>query len=340
MTAAIVGGDAKPHPTLRLWGSPSRDAAVIADPPSSVSGDGPVPSSHPAPSVDLTTLAALVWQESGALRRAAHGRSGRRACPTGQAPYGPADPEGRRTSPFCERDGCLDIVHEVLLRSRELVRRHVEGGGSAVKEPVRYAHRVVTTQVREQERRLRVAAGGPAKPTRLDGIPGRVNVALAEGVGDVERAWRLALFRMIRAYPHRLEPHGAEWPLDGWTAEKCQYDGVLRDIGSPSSRAEIRSDIRQVLRIAEQEAGIEWVSSTILHPLLLGGCPSPAEPATSASLVEDLAVLDLVASSYVRHRRAGAGESRAFVDACRGVTGATPQPPSRETLDLLHDRLR
>lgn len=54
------------------------------------------------------------------------------------------------------------------------------------------------TELVEWHRSARVSQGFPAKPSRSDGVAGRVVLALGEGLPG-EHGWLVALFRIMRS---------------------------------------------------------------------------------------------------------------------------------------------
>lgn len=274
-------------------------------------GDGPLP---------LRVLAEIIWQQSSRMRDTRHRECGRSRCPTRSIPYahGLGAAEFRES---CLRDGCADVVHDLLTRCLERLRGVPAG---RVGDIERYANRLVANEVCEWERRERVARGGPAKPARTDGVPARVNSVLSEHADPGERDWLLALFRMIRAYPHRLEPHSGTWPLDGWTAEKSTLAGGIRVLGSGSARAEISRDIERVLAVAAAVAGPAWVHETIIEPMARRRPQQPLPDVSVPAQLEDVALAHLLVDDFRARRAAGAGPRSALAAATEKVLGCVP----------------
>lgn len=281
----------------------------------------------------VAILAGLIWQHSGRIRDARHRECGHGRCPTRRAPYGGRSDEGAPFHGQCLDDGCADVVHDLITRCLDKL------SGVAIEQIAdieRYVNRLVANEVSEWERRERVARGGPAKPARTDGVPARINAALAS-VGDPgERAWLLVLFRMIRAYPHRLEPHSGSWPLDGWSAEKSTVGGGIRVLGSASARAEIRADIERVLRVAAVVAGPVWVHETITAPMARRTAPPPETEVSLPVSLEETALARLVAGDFRARRAGGARPRPALAAATRKYLGCVPRAAAYdECLHLL-----
>ncbi len=283
--------------------------------------------------LSVTVLAALVWQHSSRIRDARHQACGHSRCPTRQAPYAGDCLGEEQFREMCFRDGCADIVHDLIARC---LGKLTTVTLTAVNDIERYANRLVANEVSDWERHERVARGGPAKPARTDGMPARVNAALAQASGPAERDWLLALFRMVRAYPHRLEPHVGTWPLDGWTAEKSIQAGGIRILGSAAARAEIRADIERVLQIAADVAGPAWVHESIVEPMARRRPQLESTDTCDPVSLEDTAIARLVAADFRTRRSAGAGPRAALAAASERFLGhAPPATAYGECLHLL-----
>lgn len=215
------------------------------------------------PTVEWREVAVLLWPLTREVRDQLHGPH--TGCPTRRIPYSERDPDARWLSATCRAAGCLDHLHELLLAT---MNRLEHTDLSTVQDLPRFVSRVARNQLVELRRHERVAAGYPAKPTRTDGIPGRVCLALSSVADPASRSWFPVLFRILRAYPFAPGRTTATWPLDGLTAEKSGMDGRPRLIASRQARQEIADDIHAVLAIAEQVAGRDWVYDNITSPLL------------------------------------------------------------------------
>lgn len=226
-----------------------------------------------APLIRWEEVAVLVWPLTRPTRDHLHDQHG---CRSRFAPYGPADPDASRVPGTCQACGCLDHMHDVLLATMTRLQR---ADFTHVDDLPRFVTRVARNEIVELKRHQRVALGYPARPSRADGIPGRVIAALQQSEPG-ERAWRLQLFRILRSYPYTEGRREACWPLDGLTLEKCQLDGRARIVGSVEARCEIRHDIDDVLHLAAEVAGCAWVHETIVAPL-----SSFREPAVLDELV-------------------------------------------------------
>lgn len=213
--------------------------------------------------IDWRDVAQVLWPMTREWRDHLHGPN--RCCPTRQVPYGDQDPEARRLSESCRTAGCLDNLHELLTATMGQLER---ADLSRVHDLTRFIARTARNEMVEMRRHERVAAGFPAKPTRCDGVPGRVNLTLATLPDPALREWYPVLFRILRAYPFSPGRVSGVWPIDGLTAEKSRVDGCTRLIATQQSRDEISGDIRAVLAIAEDVAGHAWVYDNIISPLL------------------------------------------------------------------------
>jgi len=252
-----------------------------------------------------TDLADAMWWGTETLRLRAHRARGLAWCPTRVVPYGATDPSARRIHPRCLEDGCLGIVHDVYGATTERLGRpaiHEE----AIRDKVPYVRRVVASQVAELDRKSRVARGLPAKPTRTDGIPGRVIAALRRAERDpIHVAWDIQLFRMIRSYVCRANRLTAAWPTDMWAAEKSLVDGRIRALGTEAVQREITGDIGRVVELARRTVGASWVADTITGPLLATVEPLP-DDSDSAVLVDPSDLAEQVLVRLLRARYAAA----------------------------------
>jgi hypothetical protein len=290
--------------------------------------------------IDRTALAELIWQQTSRLRRSAHWAAGHSRCWNRQAPYGPADPDGTRVRGDCLLAGCLDIVHDIYSAVEPRLTRPPGLRRYEIRHHLRYANTVIGREVSDYERRRRVAAGLPAKPTRTDGAASAILAALASAATEqAPVAWLHALLRMMRAYVcHPYRTYG--WPLDNWSAEKSLVDGVERSAGSAQARQEISGDIALVLRIAGEVAGRRWVHGNLVEPLLTGGYAGPVDDERvvliSPGGPDDELIWRLFKDCYVRALGRGLGRRQALALSCREVLGEdTPKltPQLRELLD-------
>lgn len=286
-------------------------------------------------------LAEAVWWGTATLRNRAHKARGSWRCPSRVAPYSVADPLAAQLHVRCREDGCLGIVHAIYAAASMRLQRS-ESDRARVLDRVRYARRVVASQVAELERAGRVSRGLPAKPTRTDGVPGRVIAAIDEQASDAtERAWLEQLFRMISAYVCREHRAAAIWPTDMWASEKSGVDGQVRALGSEQVRAEILRDIQTVLGLARAVAGEGWVASNILHPFLAVVGPLP-EDLSASRLLTDLdpaerALLVDFRARYAAARAAGTPPEQAFRQACVSLYGCGPSGTPEDLADAIDD---
>lgn len=272
-------------------------------------------------------VADMVWKRSRVVRHGLHRRLGEAGC-RGRGGFGSSADTAWRES--CDSAGCLDLLDEILTRviaARERCPGPLAQG---------YFHRVIEREIAEHGRRLRVEAGGPAKPTRSDGVPGRVIAALDALDADAQaQQWRRSLFRMMRAYPHRLEPRGTDWPYDGWTAEKSKVDGRFRSVGAISSHEEILADIRLVLEVATRVAGPRWVAETVVLPLMQGGGHCEVSEVPDVREPWDQVLLRLLARRFRDLSASGTPRPEALRRACLEVYGEPPCEVSMEATELL-----
>ena len=278
-------------------------------------------------------IAEVMWHGTTTPRLRAHHDYGTPVCPTRVAPY----VTGSSSHQVCRDDGCLGVMHEVYART--VSRLAQSTSQQAITSPMAYARRIVASQVADLERSRRVARGLPAKPTRADGIAGRINAALLASSGDDRGAWLLVLFRMMRGYVCRDGHRSADWPVDMWAIEKTRHDGHLRLIGSTGARAEIARDIAAVLAESERVAGSGWVNDSILHPLLTvrvpwGDVVERSVAATEPS-VEDHVLAGQVRSRYAVLTARGVGPQAAWLRAVRDTTGQDPVGDVWSVLDDL-----
>lgn len=278
-------------------------------------------------------LAEFVWFGTATLRRRAHVAVGQRACPTRAAPYTSAVATVHQ---LCRDSDCLGIVHDVYARVLGRLEQLGESLAMVAERPG-YVRRMVGSQVADYEREARVRRGLPAKPTRNDGIAGRVNDALEE---CVEGEWLRILFRVMRGYACRDGRTSSAWPLDAWTGEKSAHDGGLRGVGTAAARAELLRDIQTVLRVAGRVAGKPWVNDAILHPLQTCMLPLDAEhdktAAPQAQHADVVAITDL-RRRFRRLTLAGVPVEAALRQSALEVLGAEPRCAVGDVLDDLVD---
>ncbi len=281
-------------------------------------------------------LIDIVWWGTRDLRVSVHRARGGRGCPSPRAPYGLHDPLARRLHPRCWDDGCLGVLHQVYALTIE----RLDGGTRTASVTTRaaYARRVVETVQVDLARRERVRRGLPAKPTRSDGVPGRVNAALLQGNPDpVRAAWLITLFRLLRSWVCRVDRVTLDWPIEAWAAQKSAADGRTRRPGSRQTAAEIRADVAEVLQVAERVAGSRWVNDTLRAPLSTVVLPWPGwepTPAMPGADVPTNAEWSILVQRYAASRAAGAGPGAALHEACRSVFGVSP---AGDASDLVAD---
>jgi hypothetical protein len=283
-------------------------------------------------------LAEIVWSGTASLRVRAHAAAGDTRCRTRIAPY--SDNLGATPHQACRDTGCLGIMHEIYARTASRLFQSGERN-SHIANRLAYARRIVATQIADFDRERRVARGLPARPTRNDGIAGRINQAMDSICSDSEAStWLTTLFRMIRGYVCRDNRSSGAWPLDIWAGEKSRIDGCMRLVGSASARAEITADIRQVLAIAEKVAGRSWVNASILHPLLTYTTPLTGAVCDTVTARQPHPV-ELISADDLRQRfwtlvSGGLDAQSSWVRAARDVMG---RDPVSDVTDILDDLL-
>ena len=293
--------------------------------------------------VDRTIVPSLVWQLSRRVRRTAHLSAGHRSCATVIAPYSPQDPNGRLIREICVLDGCLDIAHDIIVS----VSARLAADSTLVRDDGRYVNSIVSREVSNYERSQRAALGLPAKPTRSDGVAGKVIAELnRRAATENEGEWLVQLFRMIRAHVCRMH-QGNDWPIDHWLAIKYEAAGRLR-LERPDERAEIKREIVLVLATAREVAGQAWVHHNILHPLLANRYAEQIDDAAlTLSAIESEDPFrndaDRFGMAYILARRKGDHAEEAFRTAFTQVFDRNPPPLSREhrrhLLKMEHDYL-
>lgn len=152
--------------------------------------------------IDIERIAPPTWTATAEARRSRHRTTG--FCPTKLAPYGPKDPFGELVGDACRVTGCFDIYHDLLTGVVTKVLRHTE---SHPHQPIAnlagFVSSVARSELTELQRAERTRRGRPAKPTRNDGVGGRINSVLKRD--PVIGEWLEVLFRIMRAYP--FSPH-------------------------------------------------------------------------------------------------------------------------------------
>jgi hypothetical protein len=292
------------------------------------------------PDFDFHDLARLVWQLTGELRREAH--LARRTSCSRIAPYGQDDPRGEAVRGACVDAGCLDLVHDVLIRVQPKLRARSAAAG-APDHPARYANTTITSAVADVRRSRRVELGLPAKPTRRDGVAARVEAALTPGVGG--HPWPVTLFRLVRAYACTPGPAGRSWPLDAWAEAKSAADGIARTIGHPGTRDELARDVARLISVIDAVAGPAWRIRTITHPLVAGSTTTSWEEVSAddhldnadAFDVPERAILHLFHHRYGEERATGATWQEAFRRVAHEIYGVTPDTATPAVRDAVAD---
>ena len=268
-------------------------------------------------------LLDIVWWGTRQLRLAAHRGRGESRCRSTRPPYGQDDPRAERLHPRCREDGCLDVLHLVYALTVE----RLGGPGRAGGHRPGYLRRVVETVQVDLRRGERVRHGLPAKPTRGDGVPGRINAALAEQPDPARARWLTTLFRLMRSWVCRLDRTVVQWPLDAWAGEKSAQDGRLRRVGSRAATAELRADVEAVLATCERVAGPDWVNATLRWPLRIVVAPWPEQEPVVAVTGLDVptnAEVAILVERYALLRLGGAPPRQALERSCASVFGVAP----------------
>ena len=275
-------------------------------------------------------IANAVWQASAAERAiTCHAN---RHCPTRVAPYSAGDPTGVHVHEACLSSGCLDLVHELLLRVMSaLERRQTSQNGGGITNLGGYVARIVGTAIVDMRREERVRRGFPAKPGRNDGAPGRVIKRLQAEPG-VRGQWLPRLFRIMRQYPFSPQRVPGHWPIAGLIAEHA-----LMSDQRVADEAEIRQDITYVTRIAADVLGAAWVHDNLTTPL---ACSSGVEQLQEADGVvppatDEQCLAALVLSSYQGLLRKGVLRDDALHEAVKRVCGV-----DIDVTDELHDAMK
>ena len=273
----------------------------------------------------LRIVAEAAWNASRDERGARCHQRG--TCPTRVVPYGPADPNGQKANEVCQLAGCLDLLHDLIVRVQQKLK--AGSGLAAADDPSAYAFRVARNELVELGRSERAALGFPAKPSRSDGVVAHVNAALG-AVGGPRADWLVALFRIMRCYPFSPQHIPGRWPLDGLVLERERH---LPD--EVSTQLIVRSEIARVLGVATEVAGQAWVYTTVTLPLnandnrqeLRDDHPDPA-----CHNIDEV-MGSLLRGAYQAHRMRGLSRDEAFTRASVEVTGrrAPHQTPALRT---------
>lgn len=271
--------------------------------------------------IDIERIAPPTWTATAEARRSRHRTTG--FCPTKLAPYGPKDPFGELVGDACRVTGCFDIYHDLLTGVVTKVLRHTE---SHPHQPIAnlagFVSSVARSELTELQRAERTRRGRPAKPTRNDGVGGRINSVLKRD--PVIGEWLEVLFRIMRAYP--FSPHHVcgTWPIQGLVEERARYlpgsDGTV-----------VRREIDLVMATATAEAGREWTFDNLTGPLMTEGDHSelsPDAPDCRTVHLTDRAMASQLKDVYWSSRGRGLSPRAALVEASRVVCGKVPDMSS------------
>lgn len=222
-------------------------------------------------------------------------------------------------------------MHELMSLAVVKIRVQRERHPSTpIANPGAYAERTMRSELVEWHRTARVAQGFPAKPSRSDGVAGRVVLAL-DGSGPGEHGWLVTLFRIMRSYPFSPDHVCGRWPVDGLCIERLNY---FPD--QPVGPETIRREISLVMAVARRVAGPQWVYDNLVMPLTSNGetCRLPEDWARDEELDLESLLSRWLRTSYLRHRAAGLARHAALRLASLEVTGLEP-PEAGPALDLL-----
>lgn len=259
----------------------------------------------------LQHVAHAVWKETRSERSHRYHRG--LYCPTRVAPYSTDDPYGRAIHEFCAASGCVDLLHDVIAR----VLTKLDASTKPVVNVAAFCYRVARRELVEVKRAERTKAGFSARPSRSDGVAGRVDAALQD-TGNGTADWLVALFRILRAYPYSPTHIPGRWPVEGLMQER-----ETRLPCEASSPEIVRAEIAHVLRVATTVAGYQWVYDNLTFPLHAHGADSEL-PETLSAPLEDRETTILSArlkESYQRLRLAGLSREEALNRAALTVTG-------------------
>ncbi len=280
-----------------------------------------------------TVAAPLAWRSLKGLRDAAHRAAGQEAC-YGPAPYvGDAGPRKA-----CERAGCVDLYHDVLVTVASKL------ADATPTNPSAWAARCAEREAFDAGRRARAARGLPAKAVTRSGVTGRVFDAL-------DSQWHRELFGAMRSFAGAAGG-SRRWPVEVWAGRRP--GASCDDGGFESARAAVEVDIAAVLDVATAVAGRAWVWETMLGPLARRHVgwgnpgddgaeriedPAFAEPADHPDELEDLARFCLAtATADAANRSDPVAALRRAVDAVFGsdaLAAAEPKTLRRAALDLV-----
>lgn len=269
-------------------------------------------------------LAAAAWRTSTKERvQRFHAQY---FCPTRNIPYSDLDPAATQVHGACRAGGCLDYFHELLTRVLHKLARRTH-----VKQLASYATRVAQAEIVELRRAERTAMGFAARPTRTDGVPGRVAQALD---AQDPTGWLRRLFRIMRSCPFSPHHVPGQWPIEGLRAELQQHHPAADDCAQ-----RIRQDIKQVMRIATEIAGKDWVYEQLTLPVITGraAAPLPSEPPAQDSVELDEVLHAQLRGAYTAARSAGMSPHTALARAAMQVTGLPLPRLDRETRSALAD---
>lgn len=286
-----------------------------------------------------TSVAQEVTSQPTALQHAAHAawmatreeRADRYHrglhCPTRTAPYGTFDPYGQAIPELCAAAGCLDLLHDLIAR----VLTKLDAPAARIDNLAAFSCSVARRELVEVKRAERARAGLPARPSRTDGVAGRVDAVLRQ-TGDGTAEWLVALFRIMRTYPYRPLHVPGRWPVDGLTRER-----ELLLPHETSSPIVVRTEIARVLRIAKDVAGHDWVYTNLTLPLQAHGAQSELPdmlPATNPD-AETMILGRQLKQTYQRLRLAGLNPDTAFARAAFEVTGLAAPLLTPELIEAL-----
>lgn len=276
----------------------------------------------------LNQIADAAWRVTREERETRCHQRGR--CLTRSAPYGSRDPQARRVHEHCMSAGCLDLLHDLLVRVLAKLQHRDGDAGSAIADLGAYAGRVAARELIELKRAERVAMGFPAKPGRCDGVAARI-IARLESDAGAEGPWLVTLFRIMRSYPFSAHHVNGRWPVDGLVIERATY---FPGWNGPET---VRHDINRVLCVARECAGHEWVFNNLTLPLnshgVIDELPDDAVEATDVDI--DSVVGRLLRADFRRNLASGRSSREALRSAVRAVAGGDEPVPSEGFDEML-----
>lgn len=275
----------------------------------------------------LEHVAQAAWTATRDERVNCYHRGNR--CPTRSAPYGVDDPYGHAIHEARASAGCIDLLHDVIAR----VLTKLDASTAKITDLAAYCYRIACREVVEVKRVERTSSGLPARPSRSDGVAGRVNAGL-RSTGNGTGEWLVVLFRIMRTYPYSSRRAPGRWPISGLARERA----ALRP-DEDSSPQVIRDEVSRVLTIAKEVAGHDWVYTNLTLPLQAHGAHSELPDTLSAPSndAETTLLCAQLKENYQRLRRAGVPAEEAFGQASVLTTGLPAPRLNPELAEALEE---